>query len=227
MKKFDIVVFDGVKRREDHGVMAESPAALASIYAMTDEKIVEVLREYEDEDCKKYGKFDPQEILSKMDTPMAKGTMAPGSGMMRISDDMQKLIDGSVSAMPSAPSPQPQASTNVPRGTIPPVPGSFDGLIPASRPNPSVRPVQPSGNVVFFKVGNVECKMENGVVYQKKWSPATETDMRSIRVVLDKTGKELSMAGKHVELLKWEVANEEPEPELGIDGGEGQFDVQN
>lgn len=216
MKKFDIVVFDGVKRREDNGVMANSPQELAALYAMTDEKIIEILREYEDDDCKNYGKFDPNEILQKMNTPMAKGTMAPGSGMMRVSDDIQKMIDSTVSGgtmdnttadvvkiTPSAVPP------DVPRGTIPSIPGTATGLI---RTNPSVKPSAPQ-DTVYFKVGDVECKMENGTVYQKKWTPASESDMRKIRIVFDKTGKDVPMAGKHIEILKWEVANEDPEPD--------------
>lgn len=207
MKKFDIVVFDGVKRREEHGVMANSPKDLADIYAMTDEKIVQVLREYEDDDCKKYGQFDPAEILSKMNTPMGTGQLRPGGGMMKISGEMQKIIDSSISA--SHPKP-----AEVPRGTIPPTPGTFDGLIPASTPKALVAPGQPPGETVFFKVGDVECKIENGTVYQKKWSRATESDMKKLRVVFDKSGKDVPMAGKHVEILKWEVANEDPEPDL-------------
>ena len=216
MKKFDIVVFDGTKRREDNGVMANSPQELAALYAMTDEKIVEVLREYEDDDCKRYGKFDPNEILQKMNTPMAKGTMAPGSGMMRVSDDIQKMIDSTVSggAMDNADADVVKTTSSVvppdvPRGTIPPIPGTATGLI---RINPSVKPSAPR-DTVYFKVGDVECKMENGTVYQKKWAPASESDMRKIRVVFDKTRKDVPMAGKHIEILKWEIANEDPEPD--------------
>jgi hypothetical protein len=152
-----------------------------------------------------------------MNTPMAKGTMAPGSGMMRISDDVQKMIDNTISTSKvdtvdvdvvktTSSSTTPP---DVPRSTIIPVPGSATGLI---RPNPSIRPSKPQ-DTVYFKIGDVECKVENGVVYQKRWAPASENDMKKIRVVVDKTGKDISMTGKHIEILKWEVANEEPEPD--------------
>ena len=198
LKKYDIMVFDGTNQRQEQGVMANSPKELAAIYAMSDEKI-QIVREYEDEDCKKYGQFDPQAILKEMDTPMANGSLR-GTGMMRISDEMKEMIEKTSSTM------RPKPVETVPRGTSV-VPGSFDGLIRAT--NPEQDRMNRNQDVTFFKVGNVECKIENGIVYQKKWARASEEDMGKIRIVFDKNGKDVPMSGKHVEILKWEVANSE------------------
>lgn len=219
MKKFDIVVFDGMKHRQDNGVMAKNINELSQIYAMTDEKIVQVLREYEDEDCKNYGKFDPNEILKNMNTPMAKGTLAPGSGMMRVSDEMQKMIDNSIANSPNKNETQTDGG---PPNTTPPVPGSFDGLIQNGRRQPAKKS---SSEPVFFKVGDVYCKIDGGVVYQKRWCPASESDMKKIRVVVDKTGKDLPMSGKHIELLKWQIADSEPDSDpIECDCGDPEDD---
>ena len=205
MKKYDIMVFDGTKQRQETGVMASSQKELAAIYAMSDEKI-QIVREYEDEDCKKYGQFNPQEILKQLDTPMATGSLR-GSGMMKVSDEMKEMIQKTSSQMPTNP------PENVPRGTNP-VPGSFDGLIRKTPAQQSAR-IHPSTGPTFFKVGDVECKIEDGTVYQKKWTEASEEDMRKIRVVFDKTRKDAPMVGKHVEILRWEVANMEKEESVG------------
>ena len=68
---------------------------------------------------------------------------------------------------------------------------------------PIAKPQEP---VKFFKVGSVECKLENGKVYQRQWMQLTDQEMSNYRLISDSSNKIVSMNGKHLEAKKWVLA---------------------
>lgn len=77
----------------------------------------------------------------------------------------------------------------------------------ASKPYPgpgfSVRPEISLQPPVFFTIGGIECKNENGQVYQKQWVTLTPTEEQNYRLVSDTTNKLVNTNGKHFEVKKW------------------------
>lgn len=57
--------------------------------------------------------------------------------------------------------------------------------------------------VSYFTVGGVQCKLENGKVFQKQWVKLLPQESTNIRVIADSNNKEINMNGKHIEMLKW------------------------
>lgn len=62
--------------------------------------------------------------------------------------------------------------------------------------------------VKYFNIGGIECKLENNKVYQKQWVKIGGTEAQNYRVIQDATNKEISMTGKHFEVLKWVLIDE-------------------
>ena len=60
-------------------------------------------------------------------------------------------------------------------------------------------PVQPQ----YFKIGDIEIKIENGQSYQKQFVALTEAEAKNIRIVDDKTNRVINLNGKHIEMKKW------------------------
>ena len=55
----------------------------------------------------------------------------------------------------------------------------------------------------YFKIGDIEIKIENGKSFQKQFVTLTETEAKNIRIVDDKTNRVLNLKGKHIEMKKW------------------------
>lgn len=62
--------------------------------------------------------------------------------------------------------------------------------------------------VKYFNIGGIECKLENNKVYQKQWVKIGGNEAQNYRVIQDTNNKEISMAGKHFEVLKWVLIDE-------------------
>lgn len=62
--------------------------------------------------------------------------------------------------------------------------------------------------VKYFNIGGIECKLENNKVYQKQWVKISGNEAQNYRVIQDTNNKEISMAGKHFEVLKWVLIDE-------------------
>lgn len=62
--------------------------------------------------------------------------------------------------------------------------------------------------VKYFNIGGIECKLENNKVYQKQWVKIGGNEAQNYRVIQDATNKEISMTGKHFEVLKWVLIDE-------------------
>lgn len=61
----------------------------------------------------------------------------------------------------------------------------------------------------YFTVGGVECKMDNGKIYQKQWVRIIGTEAGNYRLISDSNNREISMNGKHLEVLKWVLVEDE------------------
>lgn len=61
----------------------------------------------------------------------------------------------------------------------------------------------------YFNIGGVECKMENGKIYQKQWMRILGTEVGNYRLISDSNNREISMNGKHLEVLKWVLIEDE------------------
>lgn len=62
----------------------------------------------------------------------------------------------------------------------------------------------------FFTIAGIECKMEDGKIYQKQWVRIFENEMKQYRVISDANNKEIPMQGKHIEILKWVLVEGTP-----------------
>ena len=55
----------------------------------------------------------------------------------------------------------------------------------------------------IFKIGDIEVKDDNGVLYQKQWVTLTPKEAASIRIVSDTSNKIVDLKGKHIEMRRW------------------------
>lgn len=60
----------------------------------------------------------------------------------------------------------------------------------------------------YFNVSGVECKLENGKVYQRQWVRLAGADAESFRLVNDANNKIVPIDGKHIEQKKWVLIQE-------------------
>jgi hypothetical protein len=81
---------------------------------------------------------------------------------------------------------------------------------PAQQKPPEAPPVQPSK---FFKIGDIECKYDNGKVYQRQWMKLSPSEAANYRVIQDSSNKIVSMNGKHIEKLSWVQISDQEEKE--------------
>lgn len=65
------------------------------------------------------------------------------------------------------------------------------------------QPVQQKTPPQYYKIGDVEIKIDNGVSYQKQFVRLTDTEASNIRVVDDKTNKVVNLNNKHIEMKRW------------------------
>lgn len=191
-KKYDIRVGEtdsngSVKWHEESGVMAGSPQELAQLYKMCGQQ-VQILREYQDDESKNYGK---QKLLDPNKVQMNTGY--GGTGLMKVSPEEQAAMDKVLNNTNSTPIPT---------------------LTPPQSPEPQkkveqvYRPVPPPVEIIkdspkYFSIGGIKCKMENGKFYQKQWMKISEEEASEIRIVSDKNNKICPMTNKHFEVLKW------------------------
>lgn len=190
-KKYDILVFDtdasgGKKIEKQTGVMAGSPQELIRMYSMCGQKI-QIEREYEDNESKNYGHqehLDPSKVV--MNTALG------GGGLMKVSAEEQKRIDELEKKQAEIQDAKP-----------------FEQMVSLER-KPRVFTPPKNEPPRFFTVGEIKCKMENGKVYQKQWMRLTDEEVKEFRVISDKSNKICPLKDKHIEVMKWVVA-ETPE----------------
>lgn len=65
-----------------------------------------------------------------------------------------------------------------------------------------------------FSVGGIECKCENGKVYQKQWVRMSDEETVGYRLVMDSTNKIVNINGKHFEVNRWISVKDDDSKEL-------------
>lgn len=209
MRKFRFIVTnsgqDGCSqniREQPQVAMAPSPQYLINLYAQCGDKI-QILEELPpDEETRNYGKMNISDAIRGSQTQgwAAKGSLGSGHMMNLNASEaeiqaLQKMHGEKVSSGQTPPPPQGTAAP-------PQVQPQVQQAAPSA---PPPAPAQPT----YFKIGSIECKMENGKVYQKQWMRVTETEMSNYRLISDKNNKILPMDGKHLEVLKWAISEDE------------------
>lgn len=200
MRKFKFIVMnsgqDGMSFRMNEQPqigIAPSPQYLINLYAQSGDKI-RILEELPaDNETQQYGKIDIVKMTNQNSETgwAAKGDLGAGTMIAgNISDEQLNALNAmhggkSNNQQPPQPPQQPQVQQN-------------------SQTQPQVQS-QPT----YFKIGSIECKMENGKVYQKQWMRVSETEMANYRLISDKNNKILPMDGKHLEVLKWAISEDE------------------
>ena len=64
-------------------------------------------------------------------------------------------------------------------------------------------PSRRDSDVKFFSIAGIECKLENGKIYQKQWMKLIGTEAAQYRLISDTNNREIPLNGKHLEVLKW------------------------
>lgn len=185
-KKYDLMVYEidangSRKGHPENGIMANSPSEIINIYKMCGQE-VQIVREYSDNESQNYGNA---KHLKESDVVMDNSNGAPG--LMKISDEQQKLIDGYI----------PNRNT----------------MSDIQPPQPPLVQKQPIKNepVKYLTIGGIKCKIENGKLYQKQWLRLSEDESSEVRIISDKNNKILPLTGKHIEVMKWVLVEEENE----------------
>lgn len=83
---------------------------------------------------------------------------------------------------------------------------------PQPQPQQAAQPAPQKVAPQYYKIGDVEIKIDNGVSYQKQFVRLTDTEAANIRVVDDKTNKVVNLNNKRIEMKRWirvETSNED------------------
>lgn len=81
--------------------------------------------------------------------------------------------------------------------------------INAPSKQPTYVKVQQPKEVKYFNICGTDCKLEDGKIYQKQWVKILGNEISQYRLISDSNNKEISMNGKHLEMLKWILVQEE------------------
>ena len=191
MKCFDIEVFEndienGNSSRREVGVFAPNRQALVGIYDKCGERI-RIIREYES---------DAGTAASQEKAPGDAGTggNTPAKKTEPATQEKAKVD--------SKPAEVPPPTKNIPAKAV--LPSGSDTPVPVKQP------AKPK----FFSVAGIECKMENGKVYQKQWVKLLGQSASNYRLISDKNNREIPLVGKHLEVLKWVSVEDEEQEQL-------------
>lgn len=200
MRKFRFIVVnngpDGqMSMREQPQIgIAPNPQYLVQLYAASGDKI-RILEELPpDGETSNYGKMDVSKMVGAEQASgwAAKGELGAGKMMStNATEDQIKALEAMHGGNQHPPI---QQNQNQPQQNI------------NQTPNTNQQNSQPT----YFKIGSIECKMENGKVYQKQWMRVSETELANYRLISDKNNKILPMTGKHLEVLKWAISEDDP-----------------
>jgi hypothetical protein len=185
VKKYDFVITNAGSQAANQMQTGMAPSAkdLIALYARLGDQI-HIIREYEDEECRMYGKSNMQELVEEQKKEFGKGNVPVP--MLQ--------VDGPI-CQPGA---APHQATETPQQFSAP-----QNQLPPPQPVSPTPPPPTAPQVTYFKAGPYEFKNENGKVYQKMWLPLTDEEMRNYRLISEKNGKVLPMEGKRIEMQKW------------------------
>ena len=208
MKKFDIVKevlnADGSSRQVmENGVIAFNRKQLVEMYDSCGERIINILKEYSDDDSQKAGK---PRMYSKDDVAAIKNEMEHmrGAHGEKISTaSLDNLLNGDNVAFVGGNGNHTEKPVQTAGGEI--VPSNMRKVPFRQLVSPKPAPVQvvEKKPPKYFKIGGVEVKEDNGKIFQKQWCIVPITEMHNYRIVIDSSNKIVSMNGKHIEVKKW------------------------
>ena len=121
---------------------------------------------------------------------------------------------------PSRPALPPPAPVSHPKENPPEVPAvapatsSSNQVPPIHKPSGADTPIPVDPKPKFFSVAGIECKLENGKVYQKQWVKLLGQSASNYRLISDKNNREIPLVGKHLEVLKWVSVEDEEQKEI-------------
>lgn len=55
----------------------------------------------------------------------------------------------------------------------------------------------------FYRIGGIDIKNDNGVIYQKQWMRISDEEANNFRIVNDKNNMVVNLVGKHLEARRW------------------------
>lgn len=62
---------------------------------------------------------------------------------------------------------------------------------------------KPKAKPKYYKIGNIDIKDDNGIIYQKQWVRLSDDEASNFRIVNDKTNALVALKGKSIEMKKW------------------------
>lgn len=181
--------------------IAPNPQYLINLYAQSGDKI-KILEELPpDGETQNYGKIDIKQMINSAETTgwAAGGSLGAGKMLATSASDEQ------IRALEAMHGKTQNQQLQQPMQQIPQTPVPQPQMQQQAIPQPQQQGSQPT----YFKIGSIECKMENGKVYQKQWMRVSETEMANYRLISDKNNKILPMVGKHLEVLKWAISQDD------------------
>ena len=203
--RFDVVVYsqdeDGnFIPKQENGVHANSPRELQAIYAACDQR-VEILNSYPDADDPTRAK-NREIILNKL----KRDGKITNENERAIRMSGGENLEGVKSSNPQ-PLPPPNPHVNQPQQIQ-----NFPTPITNTPQQPQVQYIQTPAvqeKTQYFTIGNVQCKRENGKVYQKEWVTVAAGESTEYRILNEKTNGVITMKGKIIQQNKWVQVQED------------------
>lgn len=217
MKKFDAVIIEKdangqPRQRTVMGEVAPNRDVFIGIHASCDERVVEIIREYDDQETKeldiknaigaKGGNSYSKQELQKMKEDMENlhNAQRTANGV----DGIDSVANISTSGMDEMIK-DAKDETEIKRANV----QEFQSAWQAGQQR--VQKVVVRTPPRYFKIGSVECKEDNGKIYQKQWMRVN--DENEYRIVSDATNKITPLKGKHIEHLMWVLIEDENQPD--------------
>lgn len=217
MRKYRYVVVNDNNMKEPQIGMAPNPQYLKNLLEATGDKIMILEELPPDGETANYGKLDVQAALQQNQS--ANGWAAGGqlnpTGMIDMSGMDQNQL-ASLANMQNKLAGNGNINGQVIQGQVQPgqiqgqpAPQQLPGPQVASAPQPATAPApQVKEEPKYFTIAGIECKQENGKIYQKQWMRISEVEMANYRLISDKNNKILPMVGKHLEIQKWVLSED-------------------
>ena len=76
-------------------------------------------------------------------------------------------------------------------------------IAPLSTSIASISIEKPKAKPKYYKIGNIDIKDDNGIIYQKQWVRLSDDEASNFRIVNDKTNALVALKGKSIEMKKW------------------------
>lgn len=222
MKKFDVIIQKtnangNTVREERSGLCAPNREFLVNIHRNCGEEVVKILREYQDGDTQRIDAQAKSVFSHKAKLVQQPQIENSQKTTNKVCVNGEYVDVGSPEVVENLCIPESNQFTAEPS-----VPGVVQETptVPARQPVYQERriPVVEKKPPRYFKVGNVECKDDNGKLYQKQWMNVGNSD--EYRIVSDTNNKIVPLKDKHIEKLCWVLIqdeNEEPSGDVGCD----------